>query len=99
MNEKPIYNPLLTEIEQARIQKLDQAEIKYIDDAILSCVTTQYLKQARIVMKAEEKVAQKIKDIPHTFYTMRIQDLKRRELLESRGNLNVPRLSEIRKKQ
>ena len=76
---------------------LTKKDIEIIDQAILSCAKNHFLKQAMLVLKAQKKVEQRLHPISLTIYSMRIQYLVNKKLLEAKGNLKVMRGSEVRK--
>lgn len=95
--ENPITNIPLTDQELNRVSNLTESEIKWIDKTIIACTHKRYLKQARVVIQASEKVEEQLNGIPFTYYSLRIQELVKNNLLESIGDLNIMRFSEIRK--
>lgn len=86
-----------TEEEQARIDKLTPEEIHVIDEAILASVSAQWRKVARVVGGAIIATAETVPDgVPDIFYGERVRQLVAAGKVESQGDLNCMRFSEIR---
>lgn len=66
--EKPIQNVPLTENELQIISQLSELDVAFIDESILSSTKNKFLKQARIIIEAKEKVDKKLNNIPLTYY-------------------------------
>jgi Protein of unknown function len=93
--EVPVPLDPLTAEEEARIAQLSEADKNSIDGLLLSNTTIQWRKVAMVVamtMHANDLVS----DIPVTFYALRIKDLVARGRLESQGNVEFIRFSEVR---
>jgi len=96
-NEHQIENQPLSTLDIKRISTLKQAEIQFIDDTILSCISSTYKKQALVVISTRQKVEHKLPSIPLTYFSLRIQKMVEKGLIISLGNLNYLRYSELRK--
>jgi hypothetical protein len=81
--------------QQARVDQLTAEEIHAIDEALLANCSHQFRKIARVVGTAMDAPHHK-KGIPDLFYALRIQHLVASGHLESQGDTNAMRFSEIR---
>lgn len=87
---------LLDADEQEAVDRLAAAQIQRIDDALLSDCTRRARKVARIVGKAWMQLRDELQDVPIGFYAQRVKMLVDVGKLESRGNLDHMRFSEVR---
>ena len=94
--EVPIPNDPISSEEAAAFARLREAEVKDIDDAILSCATSHWQKVARMVSLAEKKLASKYPQFSYSLYAERIRLLAGEGRLESQGDLSFMRFSEVR---
>ena len=82
--------------QQERIDKLTPDHLRLIDEAILACVSSQWRKAALVVGTAMEKNLGTVPPVPDIFYSQRLKKLVEDGSLESQGNLESMRLSEVR---
>ena len=87
----------LTPEQRKLVEKLSDAEILAIDDALLSNTSSQWRKVARVIGATMNKLPSRVPGIPDSYYSQRIQKLVKDGLLESQGNLSYMRYSEIRR--
>lgn len=85
-----------TEEQQARIDGLTADQIRKIDEAIVANASTQWRKVARIVGSAMTDNSGIVPSIPDVFYAERVRNLVAAGKLESQGNLEFMRFSEVR---
>lgn len=78
---------------QAAADKLTEADQRIIDDCILSHLTHHYQKTAKIVALTMIALGDQFPDLS---YLARIKDLAASGVIESVGNLNRMRFSEVR---
>jgi hypothetical protein len=83
----------MTAEQEAAMRLLTPAEIRRIDDCLLSNVSANWRKVARVFALTMPQIP----GIPLAFLTVRIKHLVKSEVLEAAGNLNRMRFSEIRK--
>ena len=95
-NEETRPDRALTAAQQAKADSMSANETKSIDDVILAQSTDRWRKVAIVVAKVMHCVDDKYPEMPDVFYAQRIRMLVARVRLESRGNLNYMRFSEIR---
>ena len=81
--------------ERARVDKLSSDQLRRIDDAIIANASTQWRKVARVIAGAME-ANESIKHVPDIFYAERVEKLVDDKRLESKGDLNKMRFSEVR---
>jgi len=89
-------DPSLTVEQSELVNKLSELELSDIDDALLSNISTQWKKVARIVGAAMSEQEDRIKGIPDVFYAQRVMCLVQKGLIESQGDLKAMRFSEVR---
>lgn len=87
----------MSEEQLTRVSKLTDDEIAQIDTSIMNHCTHQFRKLARIIFKAMDETEGSRHDIPDLFYAERIRSLVRNGQLESQGDLNKMRFSEVRR--
>jgi len=95
-DEIPIPNDPLTVEELAAVARLRAADYEIIDAAILGQSDKRWLKVARVVLHSERELIGRFPDISYLFYAERLKHLVQAGLLESQGNLNHMRFSEVR---
>jgi len=95
-NQNSQPDATLTPEQRKLVEKLSDAEILAIDDALLSNTSTQWRKVARVIGATMNKLPSRILGIPDSYYSQRIQNLVKEGLLESQGNLSYMKYSEIR---
>ena len=89
-------DPPLTDEQSDLVSKLSEAELCHIDDALLSNISTQWRKVARVVGTTMSEQENRIIGIPDVFYAQRISQLAKKGLIESQGNLQAMRYSEVK---
>jgi len=94
--EMPIPDPDLTEDEKELVAKLSDEQLKEIDELLLSFATNRYRKVAMLVGSAMMDLPNRVKGIPDIFYSQRVRKLVEDGQLESQGNLQYMRFSEVR---
>lgn len=92
--ENPVPDSDPTPEEQAKIDKLTEAEIEEVDRVLLSNINYQWRKVARIVVMTMRNYPNR--HIPDTFYASRIYKLVESGHLEAWGYLGSMRNSEVR---
>jgi len=89
-------DPPLTEEQSELVSKLSETELNIIDSALLSNISSQWRKVARVVGTTMSEQESRIKGIPDVFYAQRILQLAQKGLIESQGNLQAMRYSEVK---
>lgn len=88
--------PALTAEQIDLVNKLDEVDIKRIDDTLLSNSSQKWCKVALVVGKTMMELSECIPGIPDIYYAQRIRYLVEIGELESQGDLAYMRYSEIR---
>lgn len=96
MDENEIPDPPLAEEQATLTSKLSEIEIKRIDNALLSNACQYWRKVARVVGTTMTELPDRIVGIPDVFYSQRVRHLVAEGKLESQGNLDYMRYSEVR---
>lgn len=86
----------LTEEQQKRVDRLTPEELQRIDDSLMADASTQWRKVARIVGTALIENCDAIKGVPDIFYASRVRKLVEEGRLQSDGNLDYMRFSEVK---
>ena len=94
--EIPQPNRPFTAEEQSAVAKLTAADLQVIDAAILANSSNRWLKVARVVTSAEDALSNSYPDLSYVFYAQRLIRLAEEGRLESQGNLEHIRFSEVR---
>ena len=94
--EIPIANPPLSSDEQAVVAGLTKTDLQVIDAAILANSSNRWLKVAMVVVRTEKELSDRYPGLLHVFYAQRLIHLANEGRLESRGNLEYVRFSEVR---
>ncbi len=89
--------PILIEGQKEKVAKLSKDEVNKIDKLLLKNITSQWQKVAKIVGIAMFSSPLKTKEIPDIYYAQRIEEMAKKGIIESRGNLQSMRHSEVRK--
>lgn len=89
-------DPPLTDEQSARVAQLTEAEIKKIDERLLSNSADKWHKVTRIVGTTLVELQESLQNIPDLYYAERVRHLVKEGKLESRGDLSRMRYSEIR---
>ncbi len=96
VEETPEPDGPMSPEQKSRVDQLTLEEIQAIDEALLSNASHQFRKVARVVGTTMMKSPPHHQGIPDRFYAQRIQHLVATGQLESQGDLNYMRFSEIR---
>lgn len=78
------------------LEKLTIDDTKLIDASIMNNISNKWQKVAMVIALAMKDMGETFKYIPDSFYAERIIELSASGLIQSQGNLNQMRLSEIR---
>jgi hypothetical protein len=97
MDEETNNDPQLNAEQLNRVKALSDSEIKSIDEALLGNSNEEWRKVARVVGSAMTELKETHEGIPDVFFADRIKILVEQGLLESQGNLNRMRFSEVRR--
>ncbi len=89
-------DPALTPEQTELVKKLSTADVEKIDKALLSNASHEWRKVARVVGATMIASENRYENIPDIYYSQRVIHLVQKGLLESQGNLNRMRFSEIR---
>ena len=92
----PRANPPPSKEERAVAAKLTNADFRVIDAAILANASDRWLKVARVILRTEEALGDRFQGLSYIFYTRRLMWLVEQGRLESQGNLESMRFSEVR---
>ncbi len=76
--------------------KLTDADLQFIDAAILANSSNRWLKVSRVVSCTEESLKDRYPGLSYIFYAQRLIGLAEEGRLDSQGNLEYMRFSEIR---
>jgi len=94
--EIPMANPPLSDEEQSVVARLTDTDLHAIDAAILANSSDRWLKVARVVLWTEESLSHRFPGLSYVFYAQRLIHLAEQGHLESQGNLEYMRFSEVR---
>ena len=94
--EIPIANPPLSTEEQSVVAKLTDADLQIIDAAIMANSSNRWLKVAMVVWQTEKALSDRYRGLSYIFYARRLIHLVDEGRLESQGNLEYMRFSEVR---
>ncbi len=83
--------------EQAAVALLQDTDLEAIDTALLAECTTSWRKVARVVGTAMIALQERYPNVPDGYYALRMAGLVRAGTLESQGNLEYMRFSEVRR--
>lgn len=95
-DEVPTPNPPLSEQEQSVIARLTDYNRREIDAEILANCSSRWLKVARVVIWTEKALSDRYPGLSYVFYSQRLTQLAAEGRLESQGNLEYIRFSEVR---
>jgi len=95
MDDSEPDDPLTPE-EEGRMRLLTADEIRYIDERLMSQISHRWYKVARVVGRTLMDLQKESLHIPAAFYCLRIKHLAEVGLIESAGDLNRMRYSEVR---
>ena len=95
---EPLGDPdtVLDAEDEEIASRLTAVEIQIIDQALLENCSPQWRKVARVVGSAMTTFLEVFPDLPDGFYAQRVIQLVRSGCLESQGNLEHMRFSEVR---
>jgi len=90
-------DPDLTKKQKELVKRLSSEKLKYIDKALLSNIDSKYYRKvARIIGSTMTECPDLPKKIPDVFYSQRIKKMVKSGHLESQGDLQYMRYSEVR---
>ncbi len=92
----PKPDPDLTLAQKTLVERLTEEQILEIDNLLLSHATRRWRKVAMLVGLAMMEDDKCPEGIPDVFYSQRIRKLVEEGRLESQGNLQYMRFSEVR---
>jgi hypothetical protein len=95
-DEIPMANPPLSAEEQSVAAKLTDLDLQAINAAILANSSNGWLKVARVVMRTEDALRDRYPGLSFVFYAQRLIRLVEECRLESQGDLECMRFSEVR---
>ena len=78
------------------VSRLTQSDIELIDSALLAECVTSWRKVARVVGAAMNSLQTQFAELPDGYYARRVAALVDSSALESQGNLEYMRFSEVR---
>jgi hypothetical protein len=95
---EPLGEPdtILDAEDEERASRLTAAELQVIDQSLLEHCSPQWRKVARVVGSAMTSMIKAFPDLPDGFYARRVIELVQSGSLESQGNLEYMRFSEVR---
>lgn len=82
--------------DQAAVSGLTGAEVKAIDGELMAGCASSWRKVARVVGTAMRALGARLPHIPDSYYAQRVVALVEAGQLESQGNLDYMRYSEVR---
>ncbi len=96
--ERPEGPPdsLLDADEQLIVDHLTEAETQHVDTVLLGHCTTSYRKVAFIIGKTMTPSSEELDHVPFGYLVQRVQHLVESGRLESQGDLDYVRFSEVR---
>jgi hypothetical protein len=97
LNEIPQPDEPLTAEQAALVEALSPDEVESIDRALLSNTHDRWRKVAMVVGKTMMELETRRRGIPDTYYAQRVRKLVERGSLQSQGNLEFMRFSEVRR--
>ena len=89
-------DPPLSPEELALVAQLTESQVAAIDAALMSHATKHWRKVAMLVGLAMSEIPERKRGIPDLYYAQRIRHLVANGRLESDGNLEYMRFSEVR---
>jgi hypothetical protein len=87
----------MTPEEELEASALTTADLQFIDECLLSQMSVQRKKVARVVLGTMQEIGERFPNMPDVFYVRRIKHLVDSGVIEAFGNLNQMRYSEIRR--
>lgn len=86
----------MSEEQQAAVARLSRADISRIDHELMSHVSSQWRKVARVVGSAMSTLKDRPAGVPDLYYASRIRFLVEAGALASDGDLRIMGQSEVR---
>lgn len=86
----------LDDEEQQTVLALSESQVALIDSLLLADCAPSWRKVARIVRTALTRGPEELTEVPVGFFTQRVKALVESGRLESQGNLDYMRFSEVR---
>ena len=87
----------LTPEEEEKTRLLTEADLKCIDERLLSHISHRWYKVARVVAMTMQDLQEQFPEIPDVFYSFRIRHLAEAGVIQAAGDLNRMRYSEVRR--
>ena len=97
MDEEVIDDPPLSTDQQDRVNQLNAKELQKIDETLIGNTGSSWRKVALVIGTTIIDLEATFRGIPDVFYAQRIKTLVERGTIQSQGNLDRMRYSEIRK--
>jgi hypothetical protein len=94
--EIPEANPPLSSEEKSAVAKLTEDDLQIIDATILANASNRWNKVAWVVVMTEKALSDLHPGLSYIFYAQRLIRLSEEGHLESQGNLEYMRFSEVR---
>jgi len=94
--EVPQADPPLSVEEQSLVSKLSDADLQVIDAAILANCSDRWLKVPRVVSSTVDALEDRYPGLSYIFYALRLNELVEQGRLDSAGDLEYMRFSEVR---
>lgn len=95
MNDNAV-DPDLLPAEVEKVSMLIAADLARIDDALMSQMSREWRKVARVVGTAMLSMPERPRGVPDVFFSKRVSLLVDAGRLESQGDLRRMRFSEVR---
>ncbi|MDH3746956.1 MAG: DUF3658 domain-containing protein [Gammaproteobacteria bacterium] len=93
-------DPPLTVEQLAVVKALSDEQVVELDKALLANCNNCWRKVAAVVgFTMTDKLMATFEGVPDVYYAQRVRELVERGTLESIGNLNYMRYSEVRRRQ
>jgi len=87
---------LLEPDEQDAVSRLTAVQMREVDESLLAACALSWKKVASVVGRASARESRQFADIPYGYFAQRVKALVEAGQLESQGNLDHVRYSEIR---
>lgn len=95
MVDEPALDPELTSEQEKRTSLLSAPELEEIDRALLTNAKLHWRKVAMLVGVTMQQLPNRLSGIPDVFYSQRVRALVEDGKLESKGDLNSMKWSEV----
>jgi len=86
----------LTEEDEELVSLLGAPDLEVIDTALLAECASSWRKVARVVGTTMRKLQEDFPNLSDSYYALRVAELVASGCLESQGNLDYMRFSEVR---